>query len=47
MNIKKPLEIIDHINTQVQRWDSFAKMANVDPLNIKKIQDTLLNFKTD
>ena len=47
MNIKKPLEIIDHINTQVQQWDSFAKKANVDPSNIKKIQDTLLNFKTD
>jgi serine/threonine-protein kinase HipA len=45
MNIKKPQQIIQEINGQVQQWERFAAMAGVEDVYVKSIQDTLLDYK--
>ena len=45
MNIKKPKEIIRHINAIIQEWETYAKKVNVDDAHTKSIKKTLLNYE--
>jgi len=44
MNIKKAEDIINEINTTVNRWEDFANQQKVSKNKIKEIRQTLLNF---
>lgn len=44
MNIKKAKQIVLEINAEIQRWEKYANMANVDRTYISSIAATLLDY---